>query len=347
MAVGYQRMTNTEFLSCDWLEHGIIFDHDNVIRVCCSQCNEGGGRPVLRGQYYGDLPDWDGLFYQKRQMRNYHRKGDIYPACKGCVLMKKKEWDDEDYIGMLLLTHWIDCNCRCIYCPAIRDEDLKNKNKHYNIIPVLEDLCGKNLLKKDAYISIAGGEATIYPEFEDMLQLLLDYGCNNIVINSSGIKYSPAIAKGLEERKLQIIISIDSGCRETYEKLKLVPAYERVCENLYKYGLAQGDDKSRVYSKYIIVPKYNDNKKEIELWIKNVIKQGLKSIAIDIDWRWVQKNLNHLKKEKKLYELIVFATETAQKESLNIKYDERACIMKKKYTEKPHFISKLLEYMKG
>ena len=333
VVIGNYTMTNRKFLSCKWLEHGIIFDHENILRVCCSQCNEGGGRPVLRGQFYGGSLDWGGIFAQKREMRQFQRRGEVYPSCKGCVLLKEDEWDDEDYIGMLLLTHWIDCNCRCIYCPAVSDEDLKKRNKHYNIVPVLQDLCDKKLLKKDAYISIAGGESTIYPEFEDMLHLLLDYGCNNILINSSGIKFSPAIAKGLEERKLQLTVSVDSGCRETYEKLKLVPTYEKVCENLIKYGIAQGEDHNRVCSKYIIVPGYNDNAKEIDMWLHNTKLQGLKHVSIDVDWRWVQKNLKHLKKEKNIYRLIVHTTEAAEKEELIIRYDERAAIMRRTYRQ--------------
>jgi len=340
-------MTNKTFLSCDWLEHGIIFDHENVLRVCCSQCNIGGGRPVLRGQFYGDKLDWDGIFNQKRYMRDYHRRGEIYPSCRGCVLLKEKEWDDEDYIGMLLLTHWIDCNCRCIYCPAVSDEDLKKRNKHYNIVPVLQDLCDRKLLKQDAYISIAGGESTIYPEFEDMLHLLLDYGCNNILVNSSGIKFSPAVAKGLEQRKLQLTISIDSGCRETYEKLKIVPTYEKVCENFKQYANAQGEDKNRVCSKFIIVPGYNDCKSEIEKWLLNTKEQGIKHVSIDVDWRWVQKNLKRLKKEKKIYDLIVYTSEIAEKEDLIIRYDERASIMRREYKSKPKILNNMIEYLRG
>ena len=161
-------MTNNGFISCSWLEHGIIFDHENILRVCCSQCNEGGGRPVLRGNYCGEILDWDKIFQQKREMRKVHRRGGIFDKCRGCILLKERQWDDEDYIDMLLLTHWINCNCKCIYCPAVRDEDLKKNNRHYNIVPVLTDMCNKNILRKNAYISIAGGESTIYPEFEDM-----------------------------------------------------------------------------------------------------------------------------------------------------------------------------------
>lgn len=317
------------FLSCDWLEHGIIFDHSNIIRVCCSQCNEGGGRPILAYNYHGELLDWDKIFAQKKEMRDVQRSGEIYSKCKGCILLREDEWDDENYIKRLLLTHWIDCNCRCIYCPAVRDDELKRENKHYDILPVLKDMCDKKVLDKHAYISIAGGESTIYPEFEDMLHLLLDYGCDNILINSSGIKFSPAIEKGLKNHCLEVVISIDSGTRETYEKIKLVKTYDAVCENLKRYAAAQGDQRHYLYSKFIIVPDYNDNENEIELWLKKSRELGIEHVAIDIDIHWVQKNMNNLQNERRIYDLIVYTKQIADRENLKLRYYERASIMRK------------------
>lgn len=317
------------FQSCDWLEHGIIFDHCNLVRVCCSQCNEGGGRPILLHGYHGEPIDWERLFNQKNEMRDVQRTGETYAKCKGCILLHDGEWDDENYINRLLLTHWTDCNCRCIYCPAVRDEELKRVNKHYDILPVLRDMCEKNILDKHAFISIAGGESTIYPEFEDMLHLLLDYGCDNVLINSSGIKYSNAIEKGLSEHKIQLVISVDAGTRETYEKIKLVNTYDKVMDNLRNYALAQGEKKFCLCSKFIIVPDYNDNEKEIELWLQNAKALGIEEVAIDVDWRWIQKNFDRLQQERRIYELIVFAKQVADRENLKLRYDERASIMRR------------------
>lgn len=336
-----------KFLSCDWLEHGIIFDHENVIRVCCSQCNEGGGRPVLRGAYYGDKLDWDRIFEQKWEMRKVQRTGDVYEKCKGCILLREDEWDDENYIDRLLLTHWINCNCKCIYCPAVRDEDLKKNNKHYNIVPVLQDICDRQLLRKNAYISIAGGESTIYPEFEDMLHLLLDYGCDNILVNSSGIKYSPAIAKGLTECKLQLTISVDAGTQETYEKIKLVKTYDKILENLSMYADAQIVDKDRVCSKFIIVPGVNDREEEIEGWLENTQMLGIKHASIDIDLRWVQKHFDNLKHERRIYDLILFTQKIAERENLYLRYDERASIMRRIHKTKTAVFGGTMQKIKG
>ncbi len=318
-----------KFVSCDWLEHGIIFDHCNLIRVCCSQCNEGGGKPILVHNYHGEILDWDKIFNLKKEMRDVQRSGDVYSKCKGCILLHEDEWDNDNYINKLLLTHWVNCNCQCIYCPAIRDEELKRVNKHYDILPILKNMCDNKILNKHAYISIAGGESTIYPEFEDMLHLLLDYGCDNILINSSGIKYSKAIEKGLAEHKLELVISIDAGCKETYEKIKLVKTYDIVTENLRKYSKAQGENKHLLCSKYIIVPEYNDSETEIELWLKNSREMDIEQVAIDVDWRWVQKNINNFKDTRKIYELILYAKHIADIENLQLRYDERAAIMRK------------------
>lgn len=335
------------FFSCNWLEHGIIFDHGNKIKVCCSRCNEGGGHPVLMDNYCGELIDWTKLFSLKREMRNIQRKGDIFHRCKGCISLEKSTWDDDDYIDKLLLTHWIECNCRCIYCPAVSDVELKKNNNHYNIVPVLQDMCDKNILKKNALISIAGGESTIYPEFEDLLNLLLDYGCNNIVLNSSGIKYSPAVSRGLAVGNLLLTISVDSGRKETYEALKLVKKYDLLYENLEKYVNAQGVGNNQVCSKFIIVPGYNDSGLEIELWLQNTVNTGIKKVSVDVDWRWVQENLSTLKQERKIYELIVFADKIAKKENLILKYHENASIIRQIHKPKTALFGGNIQKIKG
>lgn len=302
---------------------------------------------MLRGDYHGEKLDWAGIFEQKRAMRLVQRNNKIYHKCQGCILLREDEWDDADYIDRLLLTHWINCNCKCIYCPAVSDEDLKANNKHYNIVPVLEDMCSKEILRKNAFISIAGGESTIYPEFEDMLHLLLDYGCDNILVNTSGIKFSPAIAKGLEECKLQLTISVDAGTKETYEKIKQVKTFEKITENLQKYSDAQITDKERLCSKFIIVPNVNDNKFEIENWLKLTKELGIRHSSIDVDWQWVQKNYSKLLRYGKIYDLILFAQKIAEQENLHIRFDERAAIIRKMFRNNKPIFGGIIRKLRG
>lgn len=311
-----------KYLSCKWLEHGIIFDHANYLRVCCAQSHEGQGRYILKEKYKGELINWDDIFTQKRLQRNIQKGGNIFEKCKGCILLEKKCWDDKDYIDTLLLTHWIYCNSSCTYCPAIRDDDLKVTNQHYNVLPALKDLMNKKLLKKNAYVSIAGGEATIYPEFEDLLHSLLDYGIKDICISTSGIKYSEAIERGINMGRAKILVSLDAGTKETHKKLKQIDSFDSVIDNLRNYSNAQKKYKYQVSTKYIIVPGINDNKKEIFSWLLLNKELEIKHVSMDIEISWFSENNTNIPKH--IYDLILFTKQKANDLDIQLVLFDRA-----------------------
>lgn len=317
------------YLSCKWLEHGIIFDHANILRVCCAQSHEGKGRYVLKEDYKGEPIDWDDIFAQKRIQRDVQRNGGTFDACKGCIFFEYGEWDKKDYIDMLLLTHWIHCNSKCVYCPAIRDEELIKYNQHYNVLPVIKDMMKRKILSKNAFVSIAGGESTIYPEFEELLHALLDYGISDIVINTSGIKYSPAISKGLEQGKVKILISLDAGTKETHKRLKLVDSFDDVVENLEKYANSQTRDKHLVSTKYIIVPGINDNKEEVNEWLELNKRLGINPLSLDIDIGWFHENNDKVPQE--INELIVYSKQRAKELHQELVLYDRAFMAHNQY----------------
>lgn len=321
-----------KYLSCKWLEHGIIFDHNNLLRVCCSQSHEGQGRYILKHNYTGEEIDWKDIFAQKRIQREMHRKGKIFPSCKGCSQLEYKSWDKKDYIDTLLLTHWIFCNSKCTYCPAITDEELIKTNKHYSVVPALKDMIDKKILKKDSFVSIAGGESTIYPEFEEMLHLLLDYGMNNILLSTSAVKYSDAVEKGLKEGKLQILVSLDAGTKETHKKIKLIDSFDITVENLKKYNAAQNKKYNNVFTKYIIIPGINDNKEEIDAWLNLNKEIGLSHIFIDVEIDWHHKHFGNIPEEIK--NLILYIENKSEKMGFSRSLYERAFMIKNELKDK-------------
>ena len=314
-----------KYKSCHWLEHGIIFDHCNVVRVCCAQSHEGGGRYELVSNYQGELLDWDNIFAQKKIQRDIQKKGGTFEACKGCVQLENQPWDGKDYIDTLLLTHWIHCNCSCTYCPAIRDEVLIKNNKHYNVVPAIKDMMAKKILKKSAFVSIAGGEATIYPEFEELLDSLIEYGLKDIQIHTSGIKFSPAIEKGIKEGAVKIVISIDAACKETHSKIKLKDCYDDVIANLKKYANAQGNNKHLVSTKYIIIPGVNDTEQEIYSWLLLNQELGISHLDIDIEIAWFHQNHENIPQH--IYDLVIFARNKAMNKGFKIRLFDRACMV--------------------
>ena len=138
---------------------------------------------------------------------------------------------------------------------------IRKSNKTYNIFPVIKDKVDKGVLSKNATVTFGGGEPTILQEFEELVYLLLDYDVYNIRIHSDGIKYSPAIEKGLKLGKITLITSLDSGSKEVYERIKQVPCYDKVWQNMAKYAKTKN---GLIRTKYVLIPGVNDSLAEIK-----------------------------------------------------------------------------------
>lgn len=278
-----------KYLSCRYIEHGMDFEHTRL-ETCCFTCHSGGGQITLKDEYSGEKIDWDALFEKKRKYREEHRKGNLMPNCVGCVFLEEKEWDEEDYINFLQFNYWVACNSKCTYCYEVQNRKLFEKIKPYNTVPIIQEMIDKKILRPGGEVSFGGGEPTIAPEFEELINLLTKSGFRNMRIHSSGIKFSPAIANAIKKGVLNVVISIDSGCDKTYKKVKNVNAYKKVIDNMKKYAEANQNGFGLMTSKYIIIPNINDNRKEIDMWIDSVVKVGGKWLALDIEDVWYKTN---------------------------------------------------------
>ncbi|MBQ2644750.1 hypothetical protein IJG14_04155, partial [bacterium] len=139
---------------------------------------------------------------------------------------------------------------------------------------------------------------------------LLDNDFNNISIPTSGIKYSPIIEKGVSQGRVHVKNSIDSGSRETFKKIKGIDAYNFVVENMKKYAKVKAKDYN-VISKYIICPGYNDNKGEIDNWLKTCSEIGIEYVEVSVENIW----LNHHRKSgnEEVVELVRYILEKGKK----------------------------------
>ncbi len=265
------------------------FEHQRL-ETCCFSCHSGGGRITLQNDYSGEPIDWDKLFELKRKYREEHRKGNLLPNCVGCVFLEEKDWDDDDYINFLQFNYWVRCNSRCTYCYEVQNKKMFDKIKPYDAVPVVTDMIQRRILRPGGEVSFGGGEPTVAPEFDKLINLLTENGFRNMRIHSSGIKFSPAIEDAIRKGVLNVVISVDSGSDKTYKKIKRVNAYKKVIENMRKYAAANNNNFGLMTSKYIIIPNVNDNRKEIDMWIDSVRKVGGRWLALDIEDVWYKIN---------------------------------------------------------
>ncbi len=319
------------YKSCEWIEHGVILDHSNIVRHCCLHNPNHNGRPIIWENYLGTT-DWKDFFRIKKQHRDLFKNGSCLPECKDCIMLEEKDWDDKDYLDQIIITPWLECNSKCVYCWSIEDQNIINNTKKYNVTKVIDSMIKHKVLIKSAHIDFAGGEPTIYEDFEKLLNLFINKKFEDIIIHTSGIKYSKAIEKGINKGFIKIVVSIDAGTEEVHQKIKRVKSYETVWTNVEKYAKAQKKNRIQVETKYIIVPGINDSEKEIDMWLNKCSQLGLKTAILNIDHNWLNENYNNI--PLYLYKLMNYAMEKAQQLNISFKLFPQMQQLKDKVEEK-------------
>ena len=280
------------FESCSYIEHGMVLDHCNRIRSCNNFNPRYGGRPVIYENYHGEKIDWKDFFEKKWILRRRYRKNSAPALCRECINASCKKWDDEDYIDYLLLTPWVACNSHCIYCLAPEDREVIDNTKPYKVLPLIKDMIKNNILKKDGTIDFAGGEPTIYKEFEALLHEFIKNDFQKIIIHTNAIKRSSAVIKGLKKGVIRVLVSVDAGTKQMHRMVKQVKSYDKVWANLAEYAKNQPDGADWVKTKYIIVPGLNDIEDEINLWLLKSKEINIKSVVLNLDFNWLRENVN-------------------------------------------------------
>lgn len=312
-----------KYKSCRFIEHGIYFSYTGNGQLYIKHCCNMDGAPFHEQdiiQTVSDINDidFDDILKKKKIMRQNAKKGIYHPLCEKCWWeLKDGDWDDEDYFSQITLAPIIRCNSRCVYCEIGNDDKLYNSKQVFEMFPVIQKLMSENLIRFDGSLRYMGGEPTLISDFEKITDLFVENGIPEIYLPSSGIKYSKAIERACKKiDKCEIFISIDSGRPETYKKIKGINAYGLVLKSLKNYSKNTISSKENVISKYIVVPRYNDNTSEIDEWIKESIKSGIKSLAPDAERTYVieeekQRYLKHV------YNVIKYAKEKIQDKNIN------------------------------
>ncbi len=281
------------FESCSYIEHGMVLDHCNRIRHCNNFNPRYGGRPVIYENYHGEKINWSEFFQIKRELRRKYRENSYPESCIDCVNNAHKQWDDEDYVDYLLLTPWVPCNSNCVYCSAPRDKYVLEHTKVYKVLPLIKDMIKNKILKKEGTIDFAGGEPTIYCEFEALLHEFIKNDFKKIIIHTNAIRESKSIIKGLKKGVVRVLVSVDAGSKEIHRKVKQVESYDSVWKNLKTYAKSQPENANYVKTKYIIVPNLNDTEEEINIWLEKNKELNIKSVVLNLDFNWIMENVNN------------------------------------------------------
>lgn len=178
-------------------------------------------------------------------------------------------------------SHRYLCNCKCVYCDLWKHRE---RGIGYPVLPVLQSLSAQGALAPDCFISWGGGEPSILKDFEEASLWATEhrYWQN---VHTNALRFSPAIAHLLRERRGEINISPDSGSPEIYQRVKGVDGFSVVWKNIEKY-VAEAPDKEKISLKYIIF-EANNSIPEITRFFELCTGCGIKKVQFSLDFREV------------------------------------------------------------
>lgn len=319
-----------DYKGCSDINETICFNADSIGITYCTLTNatNGLGWPKISSDVFdGKKVNWE-KFFQDRDKEIHNIINDTpRKECKNCQQIHKMDTIPEHKIKQVLLSPWQVCNSNCIYCLGhvdVMDEKSPNYPQHYknNIEPydmleIIKDMVANDVLDKSAKMNFAGGEPTLYPKFDDIVNYLVDNGFNNLILHTNNIQYSKAVENAIKQNALSLMISIDAGTKKCHEKVKRVKSFDKVWHNFKKYSKA----KPKMYTmklctKYVIVPDVNDTEKEILEFIKQSKKHGATNVALNV-YNQLLNNMDY-KPEliEKLYNLSEFFKSMATKHNL-------------------------------
>ncbi len=326
---------------CKFISHGLFFEYDHL-RHCHLSVHAPEAKRLNRiVNYTGpkDKIDWEKIYSTKKELVSNLREGNFPPFCKGCSWIEEFEDEEQyksdydEYLNMIWICHFNHCNCNCTYCCDY--ENIKNKTttKGYNIYPVLEEILKKGIYRAkdpDAHISFGLGEPTILNNFEQIIELFAKHGLEKFAVYTNGIKFSKIIAKLLAnpDIEMRVVVSLDSGSREVYKKVKNVDCFNKVCDNIKEYMKAAKKATPRDFQvKYIIIPGVNDTKEEIDRWFDICVnKLGVESLSADIEEEWFIAHRDNIPQE--LVDLCKYIKDKTLEKGLDFFFFDRAQILK-------------------
>lgn len=292
---------------CRLIINGLSF-HQHNVRFCTT--NQMG--PVI-SEYNETHKE---LANKICDLKKYHMPK-VPEECFDCIYRDKNPVLT-DKITRIDLFYWYHCNCRCFYC-SYRDEtkgEYSDRVKEGNslVYNTIKELYKLDKIDKTALeVVFGGGEIGVLKEFPKLIDLFLKNDVHNIWCETSGVRHLRVLDKVLERGKGGLTVAVCCGSREVYKKIKQRDKYNQVMSTLKKYVKATKKHKKnpnnleRVISKFIILEGFNNNKEEIDKWLTEGIKIGLRYFEISMEFCWGTKIKKGQKVEKYNYELFEYA----------------------------------------
>lgn len=153
-------------------------------------------------------------FFPKENIREYNIILNENEIAKKKIVLESKP-------RFLRVMPTSSCNLSCIMCDKNPPSDIPNRTKQevIKLMPYLEKIIW------------LGGEVFVYRGFEELLDVAAKYNVFQ-EITTNGQCINEHMAEKLVKYKVNMIVSIDTIEKETYEKIRRGGKFDNLCKNL-------------------------------------------------------------------------------------------------------------------
>ena len=156
------------------------------------------------------------------------------------------------------------CPLRCLYCHNVDTWDLKDKKYMFTPEETMHEIKKVRGFIKSGGITVSGGEPLMQPEYIlELFKLCKEDGLHT-AIDTSGYLLNDRIKEVLEYTDL-VLLDIKQIDPEKYKALTSVSLKPTL--DFLKY---LSEINKPVWLRYVLVPGYTDNEKDLEAWAKFV-----------------------------------------------------------------------------
>jgi molybdenum cofactor biosynthesis enzyme MoaA len=270
-------MSIDEYPSCEYLQSGLVFFPNRIAACCVSHTNGLLGQPIL-SPFSGGVIPINTITTNRSRIIALHQDGGVYPQCDGCPRLIKAQWGQPEYpVEEITIAHFTHCNLRCSYCYTINTRGMTiHPNEVYSLLPVFRQLIEQKMLSPNAIVRFSGGEPTILPEFEDLLDMIISYG-PRLIIYSNAVVLSQAILRSLARKKVELVLGVDAASPEVYKRIKGADRCNVVWSNVASYARVDPD---AMWVKMIV--RY-DNMTDVLPFVNRVEAVGARKVYYDLD----------------------------------------------------------------
>ena len=271
-----------KYLSCRFIERGLVFQPTRAISPCCTN-PAAAGHPVL-ARFNGSEFSLDAVLEARSGIIARHKAGTVEPACRGCPRLQEADWAGaiSPYpVDEITIMPFSSCNIRCNYCYThVAGPWTSSLSSAPRVLAVMQALIDQKLLDPNATVRFSGGEPTLSPEFNPLLELLTKYGAR-CVVYTNATKRSDAIMDALRRDKVELVLGIDAASVEVYKTIKKMNYFDKVWKVVADYCAAvQPGAVNKVWAKFIFCV---ENYHEAAQFVRRAEAAGAKYVYYALD----------------------------------------------------------------